>query len=163
MGTGQTDSMTAISARSAKMDSGSAECQKCHIPLGYGTGTNPAQPAQPPAAPPKTAPASNGGADSASVAPEPQSNTAMAATTKRRRKLRMERQDRSDAKEKRDRGRPARYRGEDSDLARKLALEGYSHKFVAFFFGVSLVTIYQWQKRYPRFKKALDRGRKKRN
>ena len=26
------------------MNSGSAECQKCHIPLGYGTGTSSAQP-----------------------------------------------------------------------------------------------------------------------
>src|ERR1700728_3228523 len=114
-------------------------------------------------APVKTAPTTQSSANAASVAPEPQSNTAMAAATKRRRKLRMEREDRSEAKEKRNRGRPARYRQEYSDFACKLALEGYTHRCVAYFFGVSLVTIYHWQKRYPPFKKAIDTEEKKRN
>jgi phage terminase small subunit len=44
MASGEAKAVSARSARSAKMDSGIMAVPECHIPLGYGTGTNSAQP-----------------------------------------------------------------------------------------------------------------------
>jgi hypothetical protein len=78
----------------------------------------------------------------------------------RRRKIRRKRQCRIKAKGKRKPGRPSAFKKLFSEQVRKLALEGFTDRFLAYFFSISVVTFYQWQKRYPAFKKALDRGRK---
>jgi hypothetical protein len=131
---------------------------------------------QPPAAPLQAAQTAQSGANSASVAPEPpSSNTTptpapqiveppappqQPAKKKRRRKVRRERQRRIKAKEKRKPGRPSAFKKIFSEQGRKLVIEGVTDKFLAYFFSISIVTFYIWQKRYPAFKMALDRGRK---
>ena len=134
------------------------------------------QPMQPPAAPLKAAQTGQSGANSASVAPEPPSSattTAPAPRTveppappqepakrPRRRKVRRDRQHRVKAQRKRKPGRPTVFEKVFCEQGRKLVEAGFTDGFLAYFFSVSGVTFYQWQKRYPTFKKALDRGRK---
>jgi hypothetical protein len=102
------------------------------------------------------------GANPANVVPEPQSIAATPAPAKkRRRKARRERQRRMEAKTKRPPGRPSAFKKEFCEQARKLVLAGFTDLWLADFFSVSAVTFYNWQREYPAFKKALDRGRKR--
>lgn len=98
---------------------------------------------------PAAAQTNRSGANLASVAPG----------QKRGRKVRRQRQRGIETKEKRGRGRPSDFRKEYSAFARKLAVEGYTDKFLANFFSVSLVTLYSWERKHARFFKAIQAGR----
>jgi hypothetical protein len=115
-------------------------------------------------------------ANSATVAQEPQNSAATPSPTPqaveppvppqepakrpRRRKVRRDRQHRVKTQRKRKPGRPTVFEKVFCEQGRKLVLEGVTNTFLAYFFSISVVTFYQWQKRYPAFKKALERGRK---
>jgi len=98
-------------------------------------------------------------------APTPQAVEAPAppqkpAKKKRGRKVRRDRQHSVKSQRKRKPGRPTVFEKIFCEQGRKLVLEGVTDTFLAYFFSISVVTFYQWQKRHPEFKKALDRGRK---
>jgi hypothetical protein len=82
------------------------------------------------------------------------------ANRPRRRKVRRVGQSRIRAKVKRKPGRPTEFKKLFCEQGRKLVEAGFTDSFLAYFFSVSGVTFYMWQKRYPAFKKAIDRGRK---
>lgn len=82
------------------------------------------------------------------------------AKKKRGRKVRRDRQHRVKSQRKRKPGRPTVFEKVFCEQGRKLVEAGFTDGFLAYFFSVSGVTFYQWKKRYPAFKKALDKGRK---
>ena len=56
-------------------------------------------------------------------------------------------------------GRPSDYHNEYAEQARKLALSGKDNRELCDFFCVSEATFYAWQKRHPKFLKAVKEGR----
>jgi hypothetical protein len=74
--------------------------------------------------------------------------------------VRRDRHRRIKTRAKRKPGRPTEFKKLFCEQGRKLVEAGFTDRFLAYFFSVSGVTFYQWQKRYPAFKKALDSGRK---
>ena len=57
------------------------------------------------------------------------------------------------------RGRPSSYREEYAERAYELSLLGLTEDRLAEQFGVSIVTIHNWKKRYPDFLSSLKKGK----
>lgn len=58
-----------------------------------------------------------------------------------------------------DKGRPTKYREEYNDIAKRLAIGGYSDKNIAEILGVAEQNFHLWKKRYPDFRESLNEGR----
>jgi len=60
---------------------------------------------------------------------------------------------------KREKGRPSRYNEKTPELAKAYARDGLTMEQIAHNLGISRPTLYEWQKKHPELREALQEGR----